>query len=207
MTTRLIVAPHADDESLGCGGMLAKYPEECHVVVLSDKGDGRLAEFERAKKVLGYAEHTIAPFATGSLTAESRPVTSWLSGLVRDIKPDILVLPTPGAHQDHIATYESGIRAARFSYTGQAWSVPTVLLYEVPSYAIEMYNTPYPWSRFELLTDAQMDLKAAAIDEYGSQALGTFSPSGLAKIHAQYVGTKFGGGYAEAYAVVRDAIL
>lgn len=207
MTKRLIIAPHADDESLGCGGMLAKYPDECHVAVLSDKNDGRLAEFDRAKKVLGYPEHTIAPFATGTLTAESRPLTSWLSALVREVQPDILILPSPGAHQDHISAYESGIRAARYSYTGQAWSVPTVLLYEVPSYAVELYTTPYPWTRYELLTEAQMDLKAAAIDEYGSQALGTIKPSDMAKVHAKYVGTKYGGGYAEQYAVVRQAVL
>ena len=28
MTKRLIIVPHADDEVLGCGGLLAKYPNE-----------------------------------------------------------------------------------------------------------------------------------------------------------------------------------
>lgn len=206
MTKRLIVAPHADDEVLGCGGMLAKYPDECHVVVLSDKNDGRLTEFDAAKKRLGYAEHTVGPFATGTLTAESRPVTSWLSGLVRDVQPDILVLPTPGAHQDHSAAYECGIRSARLSYTGQSWSVPTVLLYCVPSYTIDPYTLPYPWTRFEVLTDEQMDLKAAAIDEYGSQTDGSFSPADLARVHARYIGALAGAEFAEPFAVVRQVI-
>jgi N-acetylglucosamine malate deacetylase 1 len=30
---RLVLAPHCDDETLGCGGLLAKYPDECGVVV------------------------------------------------------------------------------------------------------------------------------------------------------------------------------
>ena len=81
--------------------------------------------------------------------------------------------------------------------------MPTVLLYSVPSYAIEMYEIPYPWTRFELLTEAQMDLKVAAIDEYASQTGGTFSPSEMAPVNTKYVGSKFGGGYAKQYAVVR----
>lgn len=32
----LIIAPHADDESLGCGGLLLKYGKQCTVVVLTD---------------------------------------------------------------------------------------------------------------------------------------------------------------------------
>lgn len=38
----LIIAPHADDESIGCGGILLKYPQNFEVVVLTDgcKGGG-----------------------------------------------------------------------------------------------------------------------------------------------------------------------
>lgn len=32
----LVIAPHADDESIGCGGLLLKYPDNCDVVVLTD---------------------------------------------------------------------------------------------------------------------------------------------------------------------------
>jgi N-acetylglucosamine malate deacetylase 1 len=206
MTRRLIIAPHADDEALGCGGMIAKYADECTVIILSDKGDGRLVEHERAKKVLGYKDSIVAPFQTGSLTDESRAVTSWLDGVMRDLQPDVLYLPTPDAHQDHSAAYASGIRCARFSYTGQTYFVPAVLLYQFPSYSIDLYDIPYPLSRYELLTEEQLNLKVAAIEEYASQTQGTFSPSDMARAHAQYIGAKSGNGYAENYAVVREVI-
>ena len=31
-----ILAPHADDESIGCGGLLAKYGKQCDVILLTD---------------------------------------------------------------------------------------------------------------------------------------------------------------------------
>ena len=35
-----ILAPHADDESIGCGGFLAKYGSQCDVVLLTDGAHG-----------------------------------------------------------------------------------------------------------------------------------------------------------------------
>lgn len=37
----LVLAPHADDESIGCGGLLLKYSKQCEVVCLTD---GRLGD-------------------------------------------------------------------------------------------------------------------------------------------------------------------
>ncbi len=50
MISRLVIAPHCDDESLGCGGLLAKYPSECAVVVLAKPDDVRRKEFEEARQ-------------------------------------------------------------------------------------------------------------------------------------------------------------
>lgn len=36
----LVVAPHPDDESIGCGGLLAKYGPQCDILVLSDGRKG-----------------------------------------------------------------------------------------------------------------------------------------------------------------------
>ena len=32
----LVLAPHADDETIGCGGFLLKYGKQCDVVLLTD---------------------------------------------------------------------------------------------------------------------------------------------------------------------------
>jgi LmbE family N-acetylglucosaminyl deacetylase len=203
---KLILAPHADDESLGCGGVIAKDPDSVVVAVMSDKGDGRMGELEVARKALGYRNVVEVGFKTGTLMGESREVTSVLDQLITDVRPDELYLPTPGLHQDHLATYEAGLRASRKSYTGATWFTPTVLLYEVPSYDADLYQIPYTWSRFVSLSEDEMDRKAAAIRAYGSQANGSFDPATLARDHAAHLGGRANVRYVERYAVVRDII-
>ena len=44
-------------------------------------------------------------------------LVTWLDAILATLKPTELYLPTPGMHQDHIAAYEAGMRAARKSYT------------------------------------------------------------------------------------------
>ena len=43
----LIVSPHPDDETIGCGGILAKYGSQCDVIVLTD---GRLSMSTKKKQ-------------------------------------------------------------------------------------------------------------------------------------------------------------
>lgn len=203
---KLILAPHADDETLGCGGLIAKDPNGVTVAVMSDKDDGRMDEFEAARKILGY-HYTYEPtFPTGELQANARGLVTRIDQLVRALKPMELYLPAPGIHQDHIAVYEAGIRAARLSYTSGSWFVPTVLLYEVPGYALDLYNIPYKWNRYVTLDDEQMAKKMDAIRAYKSQNDGGFDPAALAEEQANILGRRVGVRYAEQYAVIREVV-
>lgn len=40
----LVVAPHADDESIGCGGLLALYGKQCDLMLLTDGRKGHTTE-------------------------------------------------------------------------------------------------------------------------------------------------------------------
>jgi len=55
----LIVAPHPDDECIGAGGILAKYPLQCDVIVLTDGRQGQgasLPEIEREIRAKEFAD-------------------------------------------------------------------------------------------------------------------------------------------------------
>lgn len=47
----LIIAPHPDDESVGCGGLLAKYSSQCEVWVLTDGRYGGKEDEETVKSI------------------------------------------------------------------------------------------------------------------------------------------------------------
>lgn len=204
---KLILAPHADDESLGCGGLLARYAADCAVAVLSDKDDGRMEEFLKAKEILGYSDHYVTSFATGTLAANQRALVGWLDTLIRDIQPTEMYIPSPDAHPDHSSAYSAGIQASRKSYTAKgAWFVPTVMLYSVPSYSAELYTIPYRFTRYVTLSERDLDLKLQAITAYGSQNDGMFDPGVLAVEHAKFIGAQANLPAAECYAVVREIV-
>lgn len=57
----LVIAPHPDDESIGCGGTMAFYPKNFNVICLTHGDDERRQEFENAMNYLN-VEHKILNF-------------------------------------------------------------------------------------------------------------------------------------------------
>ncbi len=129
--TTLIVAPHADDESLGCGGAIAllrRYGHEVFILLLSDGTlshpnsreypaeklrDLREAELGNAAAILGVpAENIIlcrhkdrnVP-AAGSAGFEA--AVQSISGLLRKLNPQSLFVPwRRDPHPDHRAAFQ-----------------------------------------------------------------------------------------------------
>lgn len=64
----LIIAPHPDDEVIGCGGIMAKYSAQTDVMVLNSSGfqvpyeecaDIRISEFNKVMKFFGISQYWI----------------------------------------------------------------------------------------------------------------------------------------------------
>ncbi len=140
--TALVVAPHPDDEILGCGGVVAAHREQgvdVHVAVMTDGGLGnpggeggpeyvalRKEETLRALDLLGGAEHHFLDYADGSLQGNWKPVED-LVGLMDRVRPKTVLLPSPyEVHPDHRATSLIAFRAVR-----AAADDPEILCYEV----------------------------------------------------------------------------
>lgn len=134
----LVLAPHPDDEVLGCGGLIAsslQHQAEVHVVIASDGALGgdapqRAAESRAAALVLagggaapvlsfwGLADRGLA--GDGSLTQRVGEV------LAAD-GPDLVLLPSPfEIHPDHRALCLAGMRALRLAPAGTS-----ALFYEI----------------------------------------------------------------------------
>lgn len=115
----LVLAPHPDDESIGCGGLLLKYPGQCDVVVLTDGRYGglpwqnendvitmRKLEFERAMTYVGVKRWSFLGIEDGKLSENFAKFASLdISGY------DAIFCPGPGEnHLDHACVYEFLLR-------------------------------------------------------------------------------------------------
>jgi LmbE family N-acetylglucosaminyl deacetylase len=126
----LAVLAHPDDESLGLGGVLAKYAAEGAVIslVTATRGEGgrfhehrdgpehpgrerlgqiREAELRAAADVLGIGDVAILGYPDGALDqVDPSEVIATLVGHIRRVRPDVVITFAPdGAygHPDHIA--------------------------------------------------------------------------------------------------------
>ncbi|MCA0337811.1 MAG: PIG-L family deacetylase [Actinobacteria bacterium] len=201
---RLVVAPHMDDESLGCGGLLAKHPDDSGVLVLTDSGPRRRAEHEQALGILGVANSTILDFADGHLPARMTEVVAALDEYLAEHQPEEIYLPFPSLHQDHIAAYEAGMRACRISMSPDHWVPASVFVYDIAVYDVNLYPSDLRWNVFETLTEAQADTKAAACAAYVSENPSGPHPMNSIKELASAVGQVRRVAYAEQYALVRQ---
>lgn len=126
----LVIAPHADDEVLGCGATLAKHSASgdiVHVLIATNASLGAPELFSQnqidsvrdealeAHKVLGVRETHFLDFPAPSLnTFPSYRISLAIADVLETIKPTVLYLPFPGdLHEDHRVIYRSSLVAAR----------------------------------------------------------------------------------------------
>lgn len=132
----LIIAPHPDDETLGCGGLIALKRERgatVHVVVLTDGGDAsvRRGEALDALAVLGVAASEVTFLggvdgSLGSLTGAVRAgiVAQLASVVVAHGATEVFLPHRADVHSDHEAAYQftqealtqAGVAAAQWQY-------------------------------------------------------------------------------------------
>lgn len=199
-----MVAPHMDDESMGCGGLMAKYPDECVVVTVTDSGPVRAAEHERAMAVLGVTDTRNLGFEDGVTGQHMTELVGALDTVMGEVRPDELYLPFPSLHQDHIAVYEAGMRSSRVSMSSDHWFPPSVLVYDIAAYDVNLYPSDLRWNVFEDLTEEQVTKKALACTAYQSEIPTDIHPINSVKQLAAAAGLVRLMAYAEQYALVRQ---
>src|SRR5258708_3986374 len=125
----LIVAPHADDEVLGCGGLMARRAREGHVVDVAIATLGGLAvpgrvathpdvrrrELYDAAEILGANEPTVLfPGHDGKLDAlPIIELVSRLDALLQERRYDQVFFCYPSHHQDHKTVHAACMSALR----------------------------------------------------------------------------------------------
>lgn len=219
----LVVAPHADDESLGAGGLIARSIAEGRSVAVAlmtgagatphplfsaqDLGEVR-REFDHAMGVLG-VQKIFTPGLPSTLLSETAVhlINQAAQQIVADFRPDLVVLPFEhDLHHDHgILNY--AFRVAMRSHLAANRRPHAVICYETPTETHLQH--PHIRASFEpdLFVDISdhLDRKLSALACYASQmgAAPALRSVETSRVLAAWRGAQIGVGAAEAFSIVR----
>jgi len=222
-----IVAPHADDEILGAGGLLLQAQEigaQIYVLFVTVSGfktvrGGATVDFEtRHQEVLSITKSlSVSGYdilyqgEEKHLKLDTLPTATlveWLEsksqfGLAH-IKPTLVLLPSPKHnHQDHRAVYQAGLSVLRTNPNNEKHRQCT-LAYEIPGTG-QLGLSGFDPTFYLELSKENVEKKCELFSLYASQV--SEEPS-LRSLHAiktlaQYRGMECGYHYAESYELLR----
>jgi LmbE family N-acetylglucosaminyl deacetylase len=154
----LVIAPHQDDESIGCGGTLIKHTKaggRLEIAFCTSGGEKRMYEAKDAAKALGSRRNHFLQFDIRSLYKNTNQLAERFTELFNRVEPEIVFLPFMiDNHQDHVAISRAFSKAYKtkavncFVYAYSVWTtlIPNVIVdiseqWEQKKQAIEYYKT------------------------------------------------------------------
>lgn len=221
MANVVVVAPHADDEILGCGGTIAKLKNDgikIFVIIVTNAAVGAPEIFTQssienvrrealnAHACLGVEETIFLDFPAPALNAfPEYKITDEIGKIIKTLSADVLFLPHPGdLHQDHAAVYRASLVAARPLSTS---TVKKILCYETLSeteWSPFQFNIPFRPNYFVDVNEF-LQKKLDAFSCFHSQIKQFPHPRSLKTIEdlAHFRGATVGITAAEAFSVER----
>ncbi len=155
----LVLAPHIDDDVIGCGGTLAKHAasgDEVMALYFADCTEPRIREAKAAASIIGIGRLEFLEYGPKGLYGHRREAAQKLKETLEDFRPQTVYLPSLfDRHNDHLALNHilCGVFSeTRFDSTVCAYEVWTPL---VPNLIVDISST--------------MDKKKEAIAKYTSQ--------------------------------------
>jgi len=223
----LVLAAHADDEAVGCAGLMAKLTGRgcrMHVVYLAVDGfhhygidrettyAERVAELTAVNDLLGCTSQVV--YGDEDLiekldTLPRRALVDLFEQQINAHRPDLLLLPYGVDYdQDHVAVFKAGFAAARPIPSAQGkWLVPHVLTYEMTKLNWASEPLPRPVAYCDL-SGGELHVKLQAVRLYATQLRPSPHIRSLESITALATvrGAEIGVTYAEAFGVLRTVV-
>lgn len=215
----LIIAPHMDDEVLGCGATIARHVAIgdnlfiCFIAhrIYNHRFDKERNEIEKghankAKGVLGYKEAAFFELNDERLDASVQDIIILLEEYVNKVKPNIVYVPFMGDNnQDHRAVFDAARVVLRPVSTP---FIKSVYMYETPSSTEQspaLAESAFLPNHYINITD-HIDRKIEAYKCYGTEKRNYPHPrsEGALRVLAQKRGTEIGFEYAEAFMVLKE---
>lgn len=202
MDNVLIIAPHPDDEVLGCFSFL----EGAKVAYITTRhprypeGEN-IKEQQRLVNIMALTT-VISPKLANLVNMLDEnsifPLIDHIEGVINKLKPHTVLVPNSSYNQDHRVLYDAALTASRHHDTN--YFVKRILLYEQPE-TWDTMRKPIPFQA-NYYRPIDIEDKLGAISIYLSQIRWHRSPEyikAIAKVRGQQANVD----YAEAFEVVR----
>ena len=198
---KLIIAPHADDDVLGCGGIL---DETCHIIYcgLDESGienrpskDSRMEEIHAVQEI---TNHTFDIFDNLVNRYSEYELIGQIEKIINSDKPDEVYVCHPSYNQDHRAVYNATMVALRPHDNNHF--VKRVLLYEQPQ--VYFWNNTGREFNANYFVKIDIEKKIKVYETMKSQVRSFRSPEHL-KANAKLRGGQSNCDYAEAFEIIR----
>lgn len=214
------VAPHPDDETLGCGGTLLRYKAEGHNIywiIVTEAGSefsddfkvSREEQIQQISRKYGFDDVIRLGFSSAQL--DSMPLNQLISSFKNvfvDINPEIIFLPFPGdVHSDHNITFNAAISATK---SFRQHSLKKTLCYETLSETDYNINPNHAVFRPNVYIniDKYIDEKMNIMRLYESEIKDPPFPRSLAALEAKarLRGSECHLHYAESFMLLKEII-
>lgn len=178
----LVVAPHADDETLGCGATLLRLRSlgrRVHWLLLTQLTEGvfpaefvetRRGELAQVREAYGFEQVAALPYAGGRLhQADLGELLERVSSVVREVEPDTVLTAHPGdIHTEHRLGFQAVCAATK---TFRAPFVKHVGCYETLSETDFSLDPDSPGFRPNLYVDVSgfVERKIEIMELYASE--------------------------------------
>lgn len=136
---KLIIAPHIDDEVLGCGGILDKDSFVLHCGIedrTTISSETRIAEIKKVQKIAKFDMKLLR----GNIVNNYKVVDliGEFEKAIKKVRPQQIYIPYPSYNQDHRAVFDAALVATRQHDTN--FFVKKVLIYEQPHVFLWSHN-------------------------------------------------------------------
>lgn len=215
----LIIAPHPDDEVLGCGGTIAKYADNgdnvyvavitkgCEPLFPSQFVEKSREECRKADSFLGVKHTFFLDFPAAMLEDVPRyKLNDALVGTVKETEPDIVYIPHRGDMQlDHKLTSDAAMVALRPKYSHKvkkiyAYETLSETGWDIPNTANEFIPNSYND------ISGYLDKKLEALGLFTTQISDYPNARSLEAVRAlaMYRGSMMSLKAAEAFTLIRE---
>ena len=216
----LCVAPHPDDETLGCGGTLLKHKndgDQIHWLIVTNispkagfaksKVVARQKEVAQVAKAYGFAGVHKLDLPTAQLDqVAKKTLIEKIAKVIAEVKPQVVYLPGRfDAHSDHKITFDAFMSVAK---TFRAPFIERILMCEIISeteFAPLSPQTAFiPYSLSDI--SKFLDKKIAIMKMYKGEMAAHPFPRSEQNIRAvaTHRGAMAGVKYAEAFMIVKE---